>query len=92
MNRSYIKIILKVQKLTEFLAQRTSINLFHRLRPYFSGDNGHPDESVIDRPRNPDSSAEFHKKYFNYLNVGDRTRGNENDSSSEMIHLSLESI
>ena len=61
-NRSYIKIILKVQKLTEFLAQRTSINLFHRLRPYFSGDNRRPDESVIDRPQNLDSSAEFHKK------------------------------
>ena len=76
--------------------QRTSIDLFRRLRPWFSGENGHPDESIIDRPQNPEfrEILNFTKKhYFYYLNVGDCTRGNENDSSSrirvDMTHFTI---
>ena len=73
------------------------MNNFRRLCPYFSDKKGRPDESVIDRSLKPGYVRDIKiLKISFFLNVGDRTRGNENDSSSlfgdDMTHHILNSL
>ena len=92
----YTQVILKVEKLTA-IVRTTNIKLIIFFAVFVRKSLTRTDvrtSQFMTVHENPGTSVEFQfKKTLNYLNVGEKTQGNKNDSSSligdDMSHLTF---